>query len=61
MPDQPDDPLHYEMKIPPETHKADDSDSDKPSPDENSVKSDSVKNSNANRGDDKPQAQRRPG
>jgi hypothetical protein len=33
MPDQPDDPLHYEMKIPPEKHTSDKgNDSDQPRP-----------------------------
>lgn len=61
MPDQPDDPLHYEMKIPPEPHKADDRDSDTTSPGDKSEKPDSVKDSNVARGGDKPQTERRPG
>ncbi len=35
MPDQPDDPLHYEMKIPPEKHTSDKGkDSDQPRPED---------------------------
>lgn len=60
MPDQPDDPLHYEMKIPPEPHKDDDSDSEKTAPGEKSEKSETGNDSNVSRGADKSQTERRP-
>ncbi len=62
MPEQPADPLHYEMKIPPEPHPdKDDNNSDKPPADDDSRKSDTAKDTSVVRGDDKPQSVRRPG
>lgn len=53
MPDQPEDPLDYEMKIPPETHPSKhESHTEPPSSDE---KEDTAKDTNVVRGDDKPQ------
>ncbi len=62
MPDQPDDPIHYDMKIPPEPHPSEhEDDSSQPSAD-NPVSSaggaDRARDVNVPRGDDKPQSGR---
>jgi hypothetical protein len=55
MPDQPDDPLHYEMKIPPEKHTSDKGkDSDQPRP-ENPPPDPMSKEDNAGGSHGKPQ------
>ncbi len=63
MPEQPADPLHYDMKIPPETHHSERSNdaerhdgSAKPPADNRTHKSDTAKDTNVVRGDDKPQS-----
>ena len=61
MPSQPPDPRHYEMKIPPEpdqaTLKKDESERP-PADDENRDTSNTAKDNNVMRGDDKPQSVR---
>ena len=57
MPDQPDDPIHYDMKIPPETEQSKhEGESGKPPADDSDQQSDTAKDANVVRGDDKPQA-----
>ncbi|HEY1983990.1 MAG TPA: hypothetical protein VGG85_01190 [Terracidiphilus sp.] len=63
MPEQPDDPIHYDMKIPPEPQHADKSDdsakeSDHPAPPSDTAPSDTAKDTRAVRGHDRPQAVR---
>ena len=67
MPEQPADPIHYDMKIPPEPHpdkQRAEPDPDKqrgpekPASDEGENTSNSAKNTGVVRGDDKPQAGR---
>ena len=59
MPDQPDDPIHYDMKIPPETkHSKHDAGPSTPPPDDSVENSSTAKDTNVVRGDDKPQGVR---
>ena len=65
MPDQPDDPIHYEMKIPPETHESNHEDgSARPPADDTAHDAGAedapgtAKDTSVVRGDDKPQAAR---
>ena len=59
VPDQPDDPIHYDMKIPPETHHSkDEKESSEPPADDSERTSDTAKDTNVVRGDDRPQAVR---
>ena len=63
MPEQPSDPLHYEMKIPPEPDPEKQREPEKPLSDQtehesSTTGSSSAKNTNVVRGDDKPQARR---
>ena len=61
MPEQPRDPRHYEMKIPPEPDQATlkkEESGKPPADDENRDASNTAKDSNVVRGDDKPQSVR---
>jgi|CZKL01.1.fsa_nt_gi hypothetical protein len=59
MPDQPDDPIHYEMKIPPETKQSKhEHESDKPESGDSIPESETAKDVNVVRGDDKSQSAR---
>jgi hypothetical protein len=59
MPEQPDDPIHYDMKIPPETHSSKKQDgTSKPPADDSERASDTAKDTNVVRGDDRPQGVR---
>jgi hypothetical protein len=58
MPEQPPDPLHYEMKIPPEPDPNKQHGPEKPTSDENEDASQTARDVNVVRGDDKPQAGR---
>lgn len=63
MPEQPRDPIHYDMKIPPEPDPNKQRGPEKPSSDEkesgeNESASHTVKDTNVVRGDDKPQSGR---
>jgi hypothetical protein len=52
MPEQPKDPIHYEMKIPPETqHSDDDEESGKGKPNDSARESDKAKDANVVSGD----------
>ena len=57
MPEQPPDPLHYDMKIPPETEPEKKHAPDEPASDKNAP-SDKVRDINVVRDDEKPQAGR---
>jgi hypothetical protein len=62
MPDQPDDPLHYEMKIPPEKHKPDDDrDAEDTKRDEKPGNSATAKDAKEVHDHDKTQSERHPG
>lgn len=58
MPEQPPDPLHYEMKIPPEPDPNKQHGPEKPPSDENEDASQTARDTNVVRGDDKSQAGR---
>ena len=59
MPEQPKDPIHYDMKIPPETkHSDDDNGSGNTESDEGEGEGENAKDSKVVRGDDKPQSVR---
>jgi hypothetical protein len=59
MPDQPPDPIHYEMKIPPEPKESSDGHApEKPPAGDNTQVSHTAKDSSVVRGDDKPQSVR---
>ena len=58
MPEQPPDPLHYDMKIPPEPDPNKQHGPEKPSSDNDEDQASSAKDTNVVRGDDKPQASR---
>ena len=58
MPEQPRDPLHYEMKIPPEPSRDKQRGPEKPASDENQDASNTAKDTDVVRGDDDPQAGR---
>ena len=60
MPEQPPDPRHYDMKIPPEPDPSKQHAPEKPPSDQNQNEneSESAKNTRVIRGDDKPQAPR---
>ena len=59
MPEQPADPLHYEMKIPPEPHSSKDKGEAEKSDDrDREENSDIAKDATVLRGNDKPQAKR---
>lgn len=58
MPEQPPDPLHYEMKIPPEPDPNKQHGPEKPASDENDDASQTARDVNVVRGDDRPQAGR---
>jgi hypothetical protein len=58
MPEQPPDPLHYDMKIPPEPDPNKQHAPQKKSSDEDENASQTARDTNVVRGDDKPQAGR---
>ncbi|MBS1805057.1 MAG: hypothetical protein JST28_16985 [Acidobacteria bacterium] len=58
MPEQPPDPLHYEMKIPPEPDPNKQHAPEKPATGENEDAAQTSKDTNVVRGDDKPQSGR---
>jgi hypothetical protein len=58
MPEQPPDPLHYDMKIPPEPDPNKQHAPEKPASDQDESESGSTKDTNVVRGDDTPQAGR---
>lgn len=58
MPEQPPDPLHYDMKIPPEPDPNKQHGPEKPASDENGEDSQTARDTNVVRGDDKPQVGR---
>jgi hypothetical protein len=58
MPEQPADPLHYEMKIPPEPDPERQRGPEKPPSDDDENASNEAKDTNVVGGDDKPQAGR---
>ena len=58
MPEQPPDPLHYDMKIPPEPHPNKQHQPEKPPSDDNEDASQTARDTNVVRGDDKPQGGR---
>jgi hypothetical protein len=58
MPEQPPDPLHYDMKIPPEPDPNRQHGPEKPSSGENEDASQAARDTNVARGDDEPQAAR---
>jgi len=58
MPEQPPDPTHYDMKIPPEPDPAKQVAPEKPKSDENQDSFDSARDNNVVRGDDRPQSGR---
>jgi len=58
MPEQPPDPLHYEMKIPPEPNSNKQRGSDSSPQEKNDVEPQTVRDTNVVRGDDKSQAPR---
>ena len=58
MPEQPPDPLHYEMKNPPEPDPDKQKAPQKPASDETADSSGSTRDTNIVRGDDQPQAGR---
>ncbi len=54
MPDQPEDPLHYEMKIPPEPKaKTEEDEAEAPESERESAESATAKDNNMARGNDK--------
>ena len=55
MPEQPADPLHYDMKIPPEPDSQKQRGPEKPLSDDDENAKDNAKDTNVARGDDKPQ------
>ena len=55
MPEQPADPLHYDMKVPPEPDPEKQRGPEKPPSDDDEIDSNSAKDTNVVRGDDKPQ------
>lgn len=58
MPEQPRDPLHYEMKIPPEPNPNKQHQPEKPPSEDNEDASQTARDTNVVRGDDKPQGSR---
>lgn len=59
MPEQPDDPIHYDMKIPPETDKSKhEGEVSTPPANDSEPASDTARNTNVVRGDNKPQGVR---
>ena len=58
MPEQPPDPLHYDMKIPPEPDANRQHGPEKPASDENKDSSETARDTNVVRGGDQPQAGR---
>ena len=58
MPEQPPDPLHYDMKIPPEPDPNKQHAPEKPPSDKNEDDSSTARDTNVVRGDDEPQAGR---
>jgi hypothetical protein len=58
MPEQPPDPLHYDMKIPPEPDPEKQRGPEEPPSDNDENASNEAKDTNVVRGDDKPQARR---
>ena len=58
MPEQPPDPLHYDMMIPPEPDAEKQRAPEKPGSDENQNAPDTAKDTNVVRGDDRSQAGR---
>lgn len=59
MPEQPPDPLHYDMKIPPEPDPNKQIAPEKPASDQDESESSSRKDTKVVRGDDRPQAGRK--
>ena len=61
MPEQPADPLHYEMKIPPEPHSSQvKRDDDNSTATDSDKKSDRAKDTNVGRDEDQPQEEKSP-
>ncbi len=58
MPEQPPDPLHYDMKIPPEPDPNKQHEPEEPASDENEDTSQTARDTSVVRGDDRPQAGR---